>query len=173
LNRKLLLKDREIEMPPIREGRDHVAPKPFVRSGNDRGVPTTPIGAARRMIGPEPHLIDPMDLSSLSAVCTTPRQGFKISWYFVQNVMINILGFVPLGYFLMGFLLAVPHPSRLHQPRVAVLVILLSAALSLMVEVLQIYLPSRDSSLVDVLANTLGTGLGVVLYLADVIHSGK
>jgi hypothetical protein len=66
LSTKFLLKDHEIEMPPIRESRDHVAPKPFPRSGNDRSLPTTPIGAACRMIGPEPHLIDPVNLSFLS-----------------------------------------------------------------------------------------------------------
>ena len=34
-------------------------------------------------------------------VLATPGRGFKVEWYFVEDVIINILGFVPLGYFLM------------------------------------------------------------------------
>ncbi len=43
-------------------------------------------------------------------------------------------------------------------------VVVVGSGSSLLVEILQVYLPTRDSSLVDVISNTTGTALGVLLF---------
>ena len=42
--------------------------------------------------------------------------------------------------------------------------LLLGAGISLFIELLQVYLPTRDSSLTDVITNVLGTYIGARLF---------
>jgi VanZ family protein len=46
----------------------------------------------------------------------------------------------------------------------AIVTILCGAAISLTIEILQEYIPGRDSGILDVFTNTLGTFLGVLLF---------
>jgi VanZ like family len=80
----------------------------------------------------------------------------EIGW---KDVTINVVGFIPFGFFLFSFLLATP--SGRHP---AVATIVLGAGVSLTIEFLQWYLPTRDSSTIDVVTNVLGTALGVGLH---------
>jgi len=92
------------------------------------------------------------------ALLEPPWTEFNTSWGYVKNVFINIAGFVPLGFFLYAYF------SPMRRMRcAAVATVLLGSMLSLMIEVLQAHLPTRDSGFTDVITNTLGTGVGVVL----------
>ena len=107
-----------------------------------------------------PDLFRPLQREILAS----PGRGFKLERYFVEDVIVNVLGFVPLGYFLMGLLLAYPGPSSTRPMWLGLVVVAVGTGLSLFIELLQVYLPTRDSSLVDVISNTAGTALGVLFF---------
>lgn len=82
-------------------------------------------------------------------------------WSIVQDVGINLLGFVPLGWMLCATL------SRLGGfagRRYLWLAIGLACAFSLSLEVAQAWIPSRDSSLIDLVMNTFGATVGGWIY---------
>ena len=87
-----------------------------------------------------------------------PWDEFQPSWSYWKNVLINIAGFVPLGFFFCAYFVSV---RRLN--RAALATIVLGGVVSLTIEVLQAFLPTRDSGMTDLITNTLGTGIGAML----------
>ena len=87
-----------------------------------------------------------------------PWEEFYIGWSYWKNVVINIVGFIPMGYFFYIYMSSVRKVKR-----ATLATIIMGCALSLTVETLQAYLPTRQSGLTDVITNTLGTCLGVAL----------
>jgi hypothetical protein len=84
---------------------------------------------------------------------------FKLEWAYWQDVIINIGGFMPFGFFFCAYL-SWPGDRRWAYQAT----ILLGAATSLIIEALQSHLPTRDSSTTDVIMNTAGTCIGVWLF---------
>lgn len=83
---------------------------------------------------------------------------FGIDW---KDVVINIGGFVPFGFFLLPVL-----AGRTDWPGSSFVLLLLCAfGVSLSIETLQYWLPTRTSSLSDVSTNVLGAGLGALAYM--------
>lgn len=75
--------------------------------------------------------------------------------YWSGNVK-NIVGFIPFGFcFSAWFRIA-------RIKRAALLTIILGAFVSLIIEVLQAFLPTRDSGTTDIITNTIGTYIGVL-----------
>ncbi|MBA4323032.1 MAG: hypothetical protein C0408_09475, partial [Odoribacter sp.] len=83
------------------------------------------------------------------------------NWPFTQDVIINLFGFIPFGFFFAAFLMKFTEGRRLPA---YLITSLLGIAVSLLIEFSQSYLPTRDSSLVDVAMNSAGTMLGVVFF---------
>ena len=80
---------------------------------------------------------------------------------FIRDVVINILGFLPFGFFFAMWLRNGDGlPSKSDLLRVATL----GGGISLFIELLQISLPTRTSSLSDIICNLFGTILGVLLF---------
>ena len=73
------------------------------------------------------------------------------------DVVSNIVGYMPLGFLLA---VALAHSGRARWP--VALVLAMGTALSLCMEFLQIYLPQRVPSNLDLLLNMAGTVLGAV-----------
>jgi hypothetical protein len=78
-----------------------------------------------------------------------------------EDILANIVGFVPFGFALRGYLSSF-HRTRTRMTIVATTVI--CGCLSLFIETLQALLPTRDSSMTDVITNLLGGAIGALLY---------
>lgn len=76
------------------------------------------------------------------------------------DVTVNVLGYVPFGLFCVAAL----YP-RAHGAKAFAVATLAGAALSLVLEAVQTYLPTRDASNLDVLCNTVGAALGAAVAL--------
>jgi VanZ family protein len=76
------------------------------------------------------------------------------------DVITNVLGYVPLGF--LAVLAVYP---RLPAGRALAVGIGCAVALSFVLETLQMYLPSRTSSNIDLLANAVGGSVGALLAL--------
>jgi VanZ family protein len=85
-------------------------------------------------------------------------QEFSLSESYLSSAVKNIVGFVPFGFCFYGYLLA------LRVKRAALATVLLGTAVSVTIEVLQAYLPTRDSGTTDIFTNTLGTWVGVASF---------
>jgi hypothetical protein len=80
----------------------------------------------------------------------------------VLDVAQNLVGFVPpLGFILMWLLSCIEGLS-LGSRRL--IVVLIAFVFSFSIEIAQVWIPSRDSSILDLILNTLGGYLGVVLF---------
>ena len=86
----------------------------------------------------------------------------EFSWdqAYWSAVLVNLAGFVPLGFFFCAYF-----ESTRQMKQAALATIILGLAVSLVIETLQGFLPTRDSGTTDVITNTLGTWLGTVLYV--------
>jgi hypothetical protein len=81
---------------------------------------------------------------------------FSMSRSYWGAAVKNIVGFVPLGFCFCACFSA--HRVR----RAALATVILGTLVSLTIEVLQAYLPTRDSGMTDLFTNTLGTYIGVI-----------
>jgi VanZ family protein len=88
-----------------------------------------------------------------------PWKEYYPVWSYYQNVLINIGGFIPLGFVFCAYLLSVRHLKRALW-----ITILLGFTVSLTIEVLQAFIPTRDSGMTDVITNTVGTAIGAMVF---------
>ena len=80
---------------------------------------------------------------------------------YFTDIAINIAGFIPFGFILSFLLYTIKKPSASTMYLTA---ILSGGAISLTIELLQVYLPTRSSQMSDLIFNILGTILGVALF---------
>jgi hypothetical protein len=86
--------------------------------------------------------------------------GFKFVKSDLVDAAVNIAGFIPFGLLVSAYL----HGWRIFSRRRAILLTIVAGGLtSLLIECLQAYLPTRTSSLPDVINNILGTAIGAML----------
>lgn len=86
----------------------------------------------------------------------TPQHGLTTIWTW-QDLVMNVVMFVPFGFV---YQLTRPRGADVHWSRV----LLLGGALSGAIELLQLFSPTRYTSLLDVATNTGGAVLGAVLF---------
>ena len=76
-----------------------------------------------------------------------------------DNAILNIVGFVPLGFAAALFLALIWKIKR-----VVIAATLIGTSTSLAIEYFQAYLPTRYSGMTDLVTNTIGCWIGAVLY---------
>ena len=91
---------------------------------------------------------------------------FSMSRSYWGAALKNIVGFIPLGFCFCARLVVARRVKR-----AALTAVLLGALVSLTIEVLQAYLPTRDSGMTDIITNTLGTWVGVLCFRSEVTQT--
>lgn len=86
-------------------------------------------------------------------------EEFSLSREYFNATAKNVVGFLPVGFVFYAYLAGIRGVRR-SVP----LVILLGLLISLTIELLQYFLPNRDSGTSDLITNTFGTWMGVLLY---------
>jgi hypothetical protein len=84
---------------------------------------------------------------------------FSMSWSYWEAVLKNIVGFIPFGFCFYAYLAAV-FPFK----RAGLVTVALGTGVSLTIEILQAFLPTRESGTTDLFTNTLGAWVGVASY---------
>ena len=106
------------------------------------------------------HLLKPATFRPLITIMleVLPR-AYWFTYSNLMDVAVNIVGFVPFGFFLSAWLL---QAINLSTRRVYWITLFLGFCISLSIELAQAYLPARDSSLLDLINNILGTAGGIL-----------
>ncbi len=86
--------------------------------------------------------------------------GIGEAWKF-SDMVNNLLLFIPFGFGLVSLL----RNRGLPRVKAVFCILLIGAVLSLGVEILQCWLPTRDPSLLDIATNSASSVLGAALYL--------
>lgn len=108
----------------------------------------------------QPDLVTPRHYLILrQPFLSPPWRGFEPNWAYAKDVFLNIAGFVPLGFFLSAYLSSV---GSIRRP--LIVAVCFGCTVSLLIEVLQAYIPVRESGMTDVITNTLGAFLGAMFY---------
>ena len=89
----------------------------------------------------------------------SPITEFRTQRTYVENVLLNIAGFVPLG-----LMLALYFGAVWKIKRATLTAVIVGATISFAIELLQSFTPTRYSGCTDLVTNTLGTWIGTFLY---------
>ena len=107
------------------------------------------------------HLFIPSEYVVLDkTVLGTSRSAIPRDWYAAKDIVLNLLGFVPFGFLTFIYYRGASTGQWL---RTIIIATLTGATLSLVIEIGQVWLPTRDSSLLDLALNTAGSGFGALL----------
>lgn len=79
----------------------------------------------------------------------------------VKDVVVNFTGFVPFGFL---FIATFARLEGIRIRRALWIAVLASLLFSLSIEIAQMWIPSRNSSMLDLILNTLGGGMGALLF---------
>lgn len=107
----------------------------------------------------QPLLLPTRPMALKHTFLIPPWPHFTLSKTLIIDIIINILGFIPLGATLYMRLRLSSTLFGWHPARAT---ILLSFAVSLTIELTQGWLPNRSSSLLDLVLNTIGAAVGVL-----------
>jgi VanZ family protein len=91
---------------------------------------------------------------------------FKPGRKYLKDVLLNIAGFIPLGFVFCAYWSSV-RPIK----HAGLTTVLLGLTVSLTIEILQSYLPTRDSGTTDLITNTFGTFIGVRLSASKIAQA--
>ena len=106
------------------------------------------------------HLEIPSSMQILEKkILSLTRDGLGFDSGFIQDIMLNLIGFIPFGFVLIATF--VKAGFKKHG---VIIVIALCFIVSLIIEIVQAWMPSRSSHFLDLVLNTLGAFIGVIIY---------
>ncbi len=146
----------------LKSGSGLIGLYPFTEGKGDR---------VRNLAGGAHPLLKPAIFHPLQKIILewpTKEQLKRLSFY--QDVAVNILGFIPLGFF---FVLWLRRFTRQSFLRAGIATLVLGTGISLAIELTQVYLPSRNSQASDLACNILGTLIGIGLARGAKIKDGR
>jgi len=113
-----------------------------------------------------PSRIHILEKKILSSAWTT----FKFKRTFIQDIIINLVGFIPFSFFLIATLIKIGGAFEKHDVLIAAS---FCFAVSLIIEIFQAWIPSRSSDMLDLILNTLGALVGAIMYKFFVVRNKK
>lgn len=94
-------------------------------------------------------------------ILAPPWIDLKLNKSFIQDFVINLVGFIPLGFILSATFIEL---GGTLKKRVILITVALCFAISLIIEVAQGWMPSRSSQILDLMLNTSGALIGTMAY---------
>ncbi len=94
-------------------------------------------------------------------ILVPPWTDLKLNKSFIQDFVINLVGFIPLGFILSAAFMEL---GGTLKKRVILITVALCFATSLIIEVAQGWIPSRSSQILDLMLNTSGALIGSMGY---------
>jgi len=108
------------------------------------------------------HLEIPPKMHALEKIILSPPWiGSRLNRNYYIDIILNILGFIPLGFALSAIFIEIKGTPK--KP-VVLMTVALCFILSLTIEIVQAWIPSRSSSMLDLISNTSGALIGAVIY---------
>jgi hypothetical protein len=123
-------------------------------------APTTGVVPNITHVGPD--LIIPKTFRPLAS--TVLEWPDYINRSVIMDAIINVVGFIPFG---LTTCLCIRSWTKWSFSRCVLTTLLVGASVSLAIEVLQVLLPSRDSSLADVVTNIAGSAIGAAMAVTQ------
>jgi hypothetical protein len=124
-------------------------------------VDGSPGGGSVGLAWVAPRLFRPIEPSVLEV---PERSYVGLNRSFLFDALINFFGFVPWGVCLTGLAAGSRVLRRVGRSVTPILVVAGGFLVSLVIELLQVYLPGRTSSLTDLALNTAGAAAGLLLF---------
>jgi VanZ family protein len=117
---------------------------------------------AKSIVGKSRHFSIPASQTPLdfATIFNLPHENMRSESRAVENYLRNILLFFPYGILFSAIIL---RKYTIGYFVTFLIVILAGGLLSFAIEFLQLFLPTRASGIADVLANMVGSGLGVLV----------
>jgi VanZ family protein len=148
------LPERAIKNKPVRTQESSPLVCYSFANNNGTTVEDCGTGTPATLIIPE-HFVP-----CVRAVLELPVKAWSKFPHNLLDITINLIGFIPLGFFLSMYMI---HKDVTF--RKSLLVSIASGfAISFAIEISQAFLSSRSSSMLDLLNNTLGSATGACLY---------
>ena len=114
------------------------------------------------------HLVIPARFEILQkTILIPPWEDFRFNRSYLIDILTNVLGFIPFGFFLSAYLW-IKKPRSIF--RLLLMSIIIAGCISLSIELIQVYLSTRSSQLTDVMMNILGTAIGVALFFKSPVN---
>jgi len=108
------------------------------------------------------HLEIPLKMQILEREILSPTWSLlKFNKSFIKDFVLNLVGFIPFGFVLSATLIKL---GGTFEKNNVLITVVLCFTLSLIIEIVQAWIPSRSSHMPDLILNTLGALIGTIIY---------